>query len=240
MAIGKIVVESAAQAAKTVAEILVASIQREPEIVLGLATGETMRPVYRMLLKLAFERDCPMNRFTSFNLDEFVGVPPNHPGSFAYYTKSELSANLADAGSRINLPNGMAANPEVEAARYEAKLAASGGIAIQLLGIGRNGHIGFNEPGTNFESRTRVVELATETRQSQHLFRGDAPMRAITMGIGNILEARKCILLATGLVKAEPVAAMLNHGVSRYCPASALALHCDATAILDHEAASLL
>ena len=212
----------------------------KPDIVMGLATGETMRPVYDHLRTLFEAGDVPSAAFTSFNLDEFIGVPPTHAGSFHAYMVDALFTHITDAERRCFLPDGMADDLEMAAAAYEAKISQCGGIDLQLLGIGRNGHIGFNEPDTPFDSRTAAIELSPQTRQVMAGFDADRPHRAITMGIGTIMEARHCLLLATGEAKAAAVSAMLSQPPSVACPASALQAHPDLMIVLDRQAACRL
>ena len=228
------------EAARHVAEQLADHLTNMPATILGLATGETMRPVYGHLRKLIPERQVPTGAFTSFNLDEFIGVPNTHPGSFHAFMARELFSHIADAQGRCFLPDGLADNLAAEAARYEAEIAAHGGIELQLLGIGRNGHIGFNEPGTPFDSRTAPVQLSRQTQQAMQGFDAERPQMAITMGIGTIMQARRCLLLATGAAKAAAVSAMLEAPPSTACPASALQAHPDTTVVLDRHAASRL
>jgi len=237
----KIVIRNTAhEAAQQVADLIAGHLTAKPDIVMGLATGETMRPVYTHLRTLFEAGDVPSSAFTSFNLDEFSGVPPTHPGSFNAYMMEALFTHIADAEGRCFLPDGMADDPQMAAAAYEAKIAHYGGIDLQLLGIGRNGHIGFNEPGTPFDSRTAAVELSQQTRDVMTGFDSNRPHRAITMGIGTIMEARHCLLLATGEAKAAAVGAMLSHPPSLACPASALQAHTDLMIVLDRQAAGRL
>jgi len=235
-----VVHDDARTAATHVANDIAHCLRLMPSAVLGLATGETMRPVYRHLRGLIDEGDVPAGQFTSFNLDEFIGVPASHPGSFHTYMLTELLGHIGDAKNRCFLPDGMAADPVAEAARYDAEIAMRGGIDFQLLGIGQNGHIGFNEPGTPLDSRTTLIELSEQTRNSLSAFGDDSPHRAITMGIGTIMEADRCLLLATGQAKASAVKAMVGGPVSTDCPASVLQEHPDAVIVLDRDAASLL
>jgi len=237
----KIVIRNNAhEAARQVADQMAQRLIAKPDIVMGLATGETMRPVYAHLRTLFEAGDVPSASFTSFNLDEFAGISPSHPGSFTAYMADALFTHIADAERRCFLPDGMADDPEMAAAAYEAKIAQYGGIDLQLLGIGRNGHIGFNEPGTPFDSRTAAVELSQQTREVMTGFGANRPHRAITMGIGTIMEARHCLLLVTGEAKAAAVSAMLTHPPSPACPASALQAHPDLMIVLDRQAAGRL
>ena len=234
--------DDADTAAAHTAVIAARSLQRKPAAVLGLATGETMRPVYRHLRDLFAKEDIPTADFTSFNLDEFVGVPPSHPGSFHYFMAREFLDHLGNTGTRCFLPDGMAPDVMTEAARYETSIQMHGGIDLQLLGIGRNGHIGFNEPGTAFDSRTSCIALSDQTISTlqgftPHLDRAALPEFAITMGIATIMDTKRCILLATGSAKASAIRAMLEDAVSNACPASVLRNHPDVTIILDRLAA---
>lgn len=215
-------------------------LKARPDLVMGLATGETMRPVYARLRKIFRTGGALSEAFSSFNLDEFIKVPKTHPGSFHAYMASELFNYIQNAEDRCFMPDGMAKDLTAATTAFEAQIKHCGGIDIQLLGIGRNGHIGFNEPGTPFDSRTSVVELSQDTRDVMTGFETNKPDRAITMGIGTIMEARHCLLLATGEVKAAAVSAMLGHPASPACPASALQLHPDLMIVLDRKAASRL
>ena len=237
----KLVIKNNAQEAASLAADQIAShLIAKPDLVMGLATGETMRPVYARLRARFDAGDVPSSAFTSFNLDEFIGVPTTHPGSFHAYMTRELFSHIDNAEDRCFLPDGMADDLAVAAAAFEAKIAQSGGIDLQLLGIGQNGHIGFNEPGISFDSHTAVVELSTQTRRVMQGFDGERPGRAITMGISTIMEARRCLLLATGEAKAAAVSAMLEQPPSSACPASALQAHEDLLIVLDSAAASRL
>ena len=234
--------DDADTAAAHTAVIAARSLQKKPSAVLGLATGETMRPVYRHLRDLFVKEDIPTAYFTSFNLDEFIGVPPSHPGSFHYFMAREFLDFLDNTGARCFLPDGMAPDPMAEAARYETSIKMHGGIDLQLLGIGRNGHIGFNEPGTAFDSRTSCISLSDQTISALQGFApdvdyADLPKFAITMGIATIMDAKRCVLLATGSAKASAIRAMLDDPVSIACPASVLRTHLDVTIILDRMAA---
>jgi len=180
---------------------------------------------------------------TSFNLDEYVGLGADHPCSYHQFMAQELFNRTDFDPSRTFLPKGDAPDPEAEAARYEALIAAHGPIDLQLLGLGANGHIGFNEPTSSLGSRTRIKTLTKATRDANMRFFEDdqtPPKYAITVGIQTILEARKIVLLATGSRKAEAVAAMIEGPLSAACPGSALQLHPHATIILDRAASAHL
>ncbi len=235
-----LILESAGAATDRAAELLAGAVRRNPAGVLGLATGGTMLPVYDRLRRHHAE-GLSFAGITTFNLDEYVGLAPDHPRSYHRYMREALFAHIDVDPARTHLPRGDAADPQAEADRYEALIAACGGIDLQLLGLGKNGHIGFNEPTSSLGSRTRVKTLTRDTREAnRRFFAGDeeTPRYAITMGIGSILEARECLLLATGPDKAAAVAAMVEGPLSAVCPGSALQLHRRATVVLDRAAAA--
>jgi len=227
-----------ARAADIVAELLAA----RPDAVLALPAGNTPRPVYADLARRHRERGLSFARATTFTLDEYAGLTADHPASFRRCLDQELYRHVDLAAGRAHAPDAAAADLEAACARYEAEIAAAGGIDLCLLGIGGNGHIAFNEPGTAFDSRTRVVDLAADTRVAAAgaFAGGPVPARAVTIGIATILSARRCVLLAYGAAKAAVVARALAVPASPAVPASALQLHADATIVLDAAAASRL
>lgn len=236
-----LICHDATAAACRTADILCDAVAARPGAVLGLATGGTMDPVYALLRARHAAGSLDLSATTTFNLDEYVGLPGDHPQSY----RATMNRLLFDAAAlprdRTHLPDGAAADPAAEARRYDAAIAAAGGIDLQLLGIGGNGHIGFNEPTSSLGSRTRVKTLTAETRAANARFFGPdeaAPRYAITMGIATILESRTCVLLATGAAKAAAVAAAVEGPLTAACPASALQLHPNATMVLDPEAAA--
>jgi glucosamine-6-phosphate deaminase len=166
---------------------------------------------------------------TTFNLDEYAGIPTNHPGSYATYMKQHLFDHVDIDPSRANIPDGDVPDLQAECARYERAITAAGGLAITFLGLGSNGHIAFNEPGTPFDSRTRVVKLTESTRRANAPFFADArvPTQAITIGIGTILDSRSIVLLASGAKKREAVERLQSRVVDVAFPASALWQHPD-------------
>ncbi|NTF30468.1 glucosamine-6-phosphate deaminase [Rhizobium skierniewicense] len=234
-----IIFADAPQAANAVAERIIAVLRDKPEAVLGLATGATMGPVYAALVAAYLSGRVSFSRTTTFNLDEYVGIPPDHPGSYRATMNRLLFDHVDIELSRTHVPDGMAANPEEAAEAYELQIRQAGCIDLQLLGIGRNGHIGFNEPGSTLQSRTRQVVLHSETLAANQDFFEDAevPRSAITMGIATILTARSILVLATGNAKQSAVRQALAGGYHSNCPASALAGHADVTWILDDAAA---
>jgi glucosamine-6-phosphate deaminase len=229
-----------AAATMRTADLLCDGVRARPDLVLGLATGGTMFPVYAELVRRHIAGGLSLADVTSFNLDEYVGLAPDHPCSYHSYMAQALFGLTDIRPERTHLPRGDAADPAQEAELYEARIRAAGGIDLQLLGLGANGHIGFNEPTSSLASRTRIKTLTETTRSAnRRFFDSDeaVPRFAITMGIATILEARACVLLATGAAKAKAAAAMIEGPLSAACPASALQLHPRATIILDTAAA---
>lgn len=215
------------------AELLLEGIRRHPGIVLGLPTGRTPIGMYdRVVQECAREYRC-FHDVVTFNLDEYCGVPPEHAGSYFAYMKRHLFDHVDLDPSNTHIPNGIASDPEAECRRYEDELRRSGGLQLTFLGLGRNGHIGFNEPGTPFDSRTRVVELTQSTRRANaDLFPDhNVPTHAITMGIGTILESRAIVLLAAGKGKEEAIERLRGGELTEEFPASALWKHGNVTVL---------
>jgi glucosamine-6-phosphate deaminase len=221
----------------------IATVVATSRCTLGLATGATMVPLYAELVTRYLNGQLSFAQATTFNLDEYVGLAPDHAGSYRRYM-AEVLFDLTDMRpSHAHLPRGDALDPKAEAIAYEARIVRAGGIDLQLLGLGQNGHIGFNEPTSSLGSRTRIKTLTDSTRQANRPNfdnADDVPCYAITMGIATILEARACVLLATGAAKAQAVAAMIEGPVAAICPASALQMHPQTTVFIDEEAASAL
>ena len=231
-------------AARLVTRLVEAQVRANPELVLGLATGESMEPVYEMLCE-SHGRDGPsFARVTTFNLDEYVGLSPEDPASYRRYMNERLFSQIDIDPENTFLPNGMAEDLDTECANYERLITDKGGIDLQLLGIGSVGHIGFNEPLSALRSRTRVKALTPMTiEQNARFFGGDAskvPHRAVTMGVGTILDSRRCVLLATGEDKAEIIAKAVEGPVTSMISATALQLHPRCTVIVDEAAAAHL
>ena len=202
-----------------------------------------MTPVYAELARLHREEGLSFAGVASFNLDEYVGLAPDHPRSYRHDMEKRLFAKIDIARDNTHLPAGDTGDPGAEAFAYEARIEAAGGIDLQLLGIGENGHIGFNEPSSSLGSATRIKRLAPGTIDANRRFfdGGDSvPTHAITVGIGTIMRARSILLLATGERKAAAVASMVEGPVSAFCPASALQYHPKTTVLLDPAAASQL
>ena len=235
------VMGSADAVAERAAHLVIATLRRTGVTTLGLAAGATMAPLYARLVAANRAGEISFRNAFSFNLDEYVGVAPKSPGSFRAFMQRHLFEHIDIEPGRTHVPDGTARNIVAEARRYEALIAAAGGIELQLLGIGANGHVGFNGPGSDFASRTREVRLDEATRlgNTGHFpDRVSAPERAITMGIATILEARGILLLATGAERAPAIAAAVEGPLTAACPASALRLHGSVQILCDEAAAS--
>lgn len=218
-------------------------VRSKRDAVLGLCTGETPVETYRRLISLHRDQGLDLSGVVTFNLDEYMGLGPEDLQSFNAFMHENLFDQVNTPPVNIYIPNGLPADVEEECRRYEDAIAAAGGIDLQLLGIGQNGHIGFNEPGTSFSSRTRVVRLTDETRRANaRYFQSpeQVPHTAISMGIATIMESRRIILLASGSSKAKAVSSAVDGPVTEDLPGSILQRHPDATFILDQEAAALL
>lgn len=234
---------NAAAVAERAAARVIARLRDRPAVTLGFATGATMTPLYARLAAATHAGDVSFKAVSSFNLDEYVGVAPRSPGSFHAYMQEHLFGHVDIEAGRARIPDGMASDIAAEAVRYEALIAAAGGIDLLLLGIGANGHIGFNEPGSDFASRTREIRLDEATRIANAGNFPDlasVPERAITMGIATILEARSILLIATGPEKAAAIAAAIDGPIGPACPASALRLHDNVHVLCDEPAAAAL
>ena len=234
-------VATEADMGKEGAAIIADGMRMKPHFVLGLATGSTPVPVYKELIRLHKEEGLDFSTTLTFNLDEYIGLPPTHEQSYRCFMNTELfdSVNINKANTHV--PDGLAEDIEGHCLTYEMMIEDVGGIDCQVLGIGRNGHIAFNEPGSSLASRTRALDLTQDTIDANSRFFDsidEVPKRAITMGIGTILEAGSLLLFATGASKATAVKAALEGPVSVSCPASALQLHPDVTCIITEDAAS--
>jgi glucosamine-6-phosphate deaminase len=236
------VLPTAEAACLRVAELAAGLLVAKPDAVLALPAGSTPRPVYGELARMHRGQGLSFARATAFSLDEYAGISADHPASFRRYMHQALYRHVDLAPERAHSPDARAPDLDAECERYERAIAAAGGLDLCLLGIGGNGHIAFNEPGSPFDSRTRVVDLARETRVAAAAAFGteSTPARALTVGVGTILAARRCVLLATGASKAEIVARAVELPPSPELPASALQLHADAAIVLDAASASRL
>ncbi len=230
-------------AALLVARMVAKEIRANPSIVLGLATGRTMEAVYNLLVEMHEKEALDFSLCRTFNLDEYVGLGAEDPGSYRYYMNDHLFDHVNIDPRNTHLPDGKATDLDKECERYEQTIERCGKIDLQLLGVGKAGHIGFNEPLSALRSRTRVKALTPTTReQNATMFGGPdkVPRRAITMGVGTILECRKCILMATGNSKAEIIAKSVEGPITSMISATALQLHRKCTVVVDEDAASKL
>lgn len=239
-----VIKESAKEVGQEAARIVANSLRANPKIVFGLATGSTPLGMYEELVALHKSQALDFSHATSFNLDEYLGLPPDNPQSFHYFMHSNFFDHVNFSSANIHIPSGaFRKDYSAYCDEYERSIKQAGGIDLQILGIGRNGHIGFNEPNSSLASRTRLKELTQETiEDNRRFFPGGAeiPECAITMGIGTILDARRILILATGKSKAAAVAKAIEGPISSSVSASALQLHPDVVFILDGDAAYAL
>ncbi|MAW61694.1 MAG: glucosamine-6-phosphate deaminase [Planctomycetes bacterium] len=231
-------------ASRVLAEQLVARVQAEPELVLGLPTGGTPIELYAAMVEAHQEGRVDWSQVRSFNLDEYWPMAPAHPQSFAHFMREQLFEPAGFDPTRTHIPSGEVAPESIalHCAAYETAIRAAGGIAVQVLGIGLNGHLGFNEPGAPRDGRTDLVDLAPSTRErAAAAFAPEkVPARGITMGLGTILEAKQIVVLAFGTEKAEAVARSIQGPVDEACPGSLLQEHAQVHWLLDEAAASQL
>ena len=231
-------------AGRAAADAIIAQISAKPNSVLGLPTGSTPVPTYRALSAACAEGRVSFKDVKTFNLDEYVGLNPAHEQSYRYFMNDNLFNHVDIDIANTNLPCDGSDLDEATAAKYDEKIIAAGGIDFQLLGIGGNGHIGFNEPGGTLASRTHVGVLTEQTRRDNaRFFDGDidqVPTHCVTQGLGTIMDSRAHIFIATGEGKADAVKAMIEGGVTQRWPASILQHHPDVTVLLDEAAASKL
>jgi glucosamine-6-phosphate deaminase len=235
---------SAAHVARLVARLVADRVRAKPELVLGCATGRTMESVYDELVAEHGAGRVDLRHVRTFNLDEYVGLAPDDPGSYHHYMRERLFDRVGLPLERTRLPNGVAPDLAAEARAYERAIVEAGGIDLQLLGLGVTGHIGFNEPLSALMSRTREKALTPTTRaQNAEMFGGDpaaVPSRALTMGVGTILEAREVLLVATGAAKAAILARATEGPITARISATALQLHPNCKVVVDEAAASAL
>jgi glucosamine-6-phosphate deaminase len=230
--------------ARTLAGQIAQSLAEKPDLVLGLPTGRTPIRLYHELGSMHAKGQVDFARATTFNLDEFLGIPSSHSGSYRSFMQEHLFSRVNLSPERINIPDGAAPDPEAECARYERAIADAGGIDLQLLGIGTNGHIGFNEPARELAATTHRVVLKASTRHSNAgLFGGDesqVPAEALSMGMATIMHARRIVLIATGKSKARCIQRVVHGPITTKLPASFLQLHRHVELMLDESAASAL
>ena len=238
-----VILNGSKQIGKLAADAIEELLGRKPNAVLGLATGSSPLPVYDELAA-RHERDgLDLSRASGFALDEYVGLPAGHPESYREVIRREFTNRVNIAPENVHGPDGTATDILAACRAYEESITAAGGIDLQLLGVGTDGHIGFNEPGSSFASRTRIKSLIEQTRRDNARFfnsLAEVPHHVLTQGLGTIMDARHVILVATGAQKAQAVREFVEGPVSAICPASVLQFHPHATVLLDEAAASAL
>lgn len=221
------------------ANIISAQIIMKPDCVLGLATGSSPAGTYKQLIEWYNKNDLDFSEVTSINLDEYKGLSPKDPQSYRYFMNTHLFDHVNIDKNRTFVPDGLAADPEKTCAEYNANIITQGGIDLQLLGIGRNGHIGFNEPGTAFEKETHCVNLTESTIEANKRFftsETDVPRQAYSLGIKNIMQAGKILVIASGEDKADALYNAVHGEITPAVPASILQLHNDVTIVADADA----
>ncbi|PTX96058.1 glucosamine-6-phosphate deaminase [Spartobacteria bacterium LR76] len=236
---------SEAEACRDAARQIAALICRKPDAVLGLATGRSPLGVYAELIRMHRNDGLDFSRATTFNLDEYVGLRPSHPSSYNHFMWTNFFDHINVNPARVFLPSGTVEGRDVEGfcQRYEAEIARAGGIDMQILGIGSDGHIGFNEPGSSLASRTRIKTLTARTRQDNAPYFQtieEVPYHVITMGVGTIMDARSVLLMAFGTSKAKAVGGCVEGAISAALPASILQMHPRAIILLDEDSADCL
>ena len=237
------IVKSPELAAEAAATLIAAAILENPDLVLGLPTGSSPLGAYRALIRMHREGLLDFSKVATYNLDEYVGLDGTHEQSYRRFMDENLFEHVNIPRENTHVPSGVGPDPERNARDYEAAILSAGGIDLQFMGIGRNGHIGFNEPSDSFADKTAVIALSPSTVEANKRFfasADDVPKTAVSMGVGTILRARRALLLATGRDKAEAIRGMVNGPVTPMLPASALRFHPNCVAILDEAAASLL
>lgn len=238
-----VIFEDPSEITRYVVDLISRELKKKPNTVFGVPTGKTVIPIYHELVKEYEKKKFDLSKTKIFDLDEYLGLRPENKESFEFFLHKNLFKKIEIPEKNLNFLKGSAINIHKECEEYEEKIKKAGGIDLMLLGIGVNGHIAFNEPGSQFDSRTREIILTYQTRASNFgkvLSLIKAPKRALTIGIGTILESKKIVLIATGKHKAQSVKSMLEGEISTNCPASALRNHKDVTILLDKPAAKLL
>jgi glucosamine-6-phosphate deaminase len=238
-----VIQQSAEDIAAVVGESIEAFVRTHEAPILGLATGSSPLPVYRELIRRHTENGLSFAHARAFLLDEYVGLPAGHPESYREVIRREFTGHVDLPDEHVRSPDGGASDIAAAGPHYDEAIRAAGGVDIQLLGIGTDGHIAFNEPGSSLSSRTRMKTLTEQTRDDNARFfdsADDVPYHVLTQGLGTIMEARHLILVATGDNKAEAVAAMVEGPVSAFCPGSITQFHPHVTVLIDEAAASRL
>lgn len=238
-----IVVDNYEKLSKVAAYEFAKVIKEKPNAVLGLATGGSPVGMYKELIKMYENKELDFSKVTTVNLDEYIGLNPEHEQSYRQFMNKNLFSHINVNVEKTFVPNGLAKNLEVECKEYDKKIMELGGIDVQLLGVGNNGHIAFNEPDNELYSETHIISLSENTIKANARFFDnidDVPKQAITMGVGGIMKAKKIILIASGENKAEAIKGLLSGKVTTANPVSLLQMHNDVTIIVDKEAAKFI
>lgn len=238
-----IIEKTSDEVSRRCANFVATLVRNKPDCVLGLATGGSPLGVYGELIRMHREEGLDFSQVTTFNLDEYVGLAATHPQSYRHFMQMYLFDHVNLAPAKTHVPDGRALDFQAHCRQYEQRIADAGGIDLQLLGVGSDGHIAFNEPGSSLGSRTRLKTLASETiRDNARFFGGEeqVPRLAITMGVGTILESRQCVLLAMGKGKAAAIRSAVEGPVTAQVTASALQLHRDVVVVIDEDAGGWL
>jgi glucosamine-6-phosphate deaminase len=241
----EVIIQPDTETASAIAARIIARLVREkPHCVLGLATGSTPLGTYRELVRMHKNEGLDFSQVTTFNLDEYVGLSPDHPQSYHHFMREHFFSHINIQPERCHIPNGLATDIPAECERYEAAIKIAGGIDLQLLGIGSDGHIGFNEPTSSLASRTRIKTLTARTRSDNaRFFQGDlskVPFHCITMGVGTIMDCRQVLMLAFGENKSQAIVEAVEGPITAMNPASVLQMHPVAKCIIDIKAAQTL
>jgi glucosamine-6-phosphate deaminase len=229
------------EVSEVAARIVAAQVTMKPDCILGLPTGSTPLGMYSRLIQMNKENKLDFSKIKTFNLDEYFPISKDNNQSYHYFMFENFFNHININKENVNIPNGETDNPEGECVRYEEAIGAAGGIDLQVLGIGQNGHIGFNEPDDYLESATHITSLTQNTIEANSRFfdsMDDVPKKALTTGMGTILKSRKIIILASGKVKAEAVRSLLSGKITTQNPSTMLNLHSDVTLIADEDALS--
>ena len=237
------VVNSYEELSKVAASEFSKVIKEKPNAILGLATGGSPIGMYKELIKMYENKELDFSKITTVNLDEYIGLNPEHSQSYRYFMNDNLFNHINIDVANTFVPNGLAKDLEVECKEYDKRIIELGGIDIQLLGVGNNGHIAFNEPDEQLSAGTHVISLTENTIEANARFFdniNDVPRKAITMGVGGIMKAKKIILIASGASKAEAIKGLFSGKITTENPASMLQMHRDVTVIVDKEAAKLI
>lgn len=238
-----IIVKDYEEMSARAAEIAIADLRKKPSMILGLATGGTPEGLYAKLIEAHKNAGLDFSKVVTFNLDEYVGLGPDHEQSYRYFMNDKLFNHVNVKPENTHVPDGLSDHLLASCAAYDKMIRQAGGIDLQVLGIGRDGHIAFNEPGTSLGSRTHVTGLTRETIEDNARYFAspdEVPRFAVTMGIASILDARKCLMLASGAGKADAVRATIEGPVTSQITASALQMHPDTVVIIDEPAAAQL